>query len=510
MIYYPHPIPGGVGTQERERNQSNMDNMETSRRDFLKGTMWMGATAALAGCVSSAAKICAPGAMTSFAVPPIKKVRVGVVGLGMRGPGAVHRLSSIPGVEVAALCDLYKTRVDRMQEVVKKNGGAPARSYFIYGGEKESGADESKAWQAMCNSDLDLVYIATPWKLHTPIALYAMEHGKHAAIEVPAAMTLEECWACVETSERTGRHCMQLENCCYGDVEMLTLNLVRQGKLGELVHGEGAYIHDLRELNYLDPAKGGYQDYWRLRWNTVHYGNPYPTHGLLPIMQAMDINRGDRFDYLTCVSSNQIGMDAYARVKFGEDSWEAKLHPRCGDMSTTLIRTVKGRTIMVQHDVTSARPYSRINLLSGTQGCLNDYPFRIALADKPGEGAHQWFDAAQTEKIYREYQHPLWKVAGALAQKMGGHGGMDFLMDLRLCYCLQNGLPLDMDVYDLAASCSICELSERSALNRGASQDVPDFTRGGWKTAKPLGIETVDLEKLGIRDVTRDESQLNV
>jgi len=510
MIYYPHPIPGGVGTQERERNQSNMDNMETSRRDFLKGTMWMGATAALAGCVSSAAKICAPGAMTSFAVPPIKKVRVGVVGLGMRGPGAVHRLSSIPGVEVAALCDLYKTRVDRMQEVVKKNGGAPARTYFIYDGEKGAGADESKAWQAMCNSDLDLVYIATPWKLHTPIALYAMEHGKHAAIEVPAAMTLEECWACVETSERTGRHCMQLENCCYGDVEMLTLNLVRQGKLGELVHGEGAYIHDLRELNYLDPAKGGYQDYWRLRWNTVHYGNPYPTHGLLPIMQAMDINRGDRFDYLTCVSSNQIGMDAYARVKFGEDSWEAKLHPRCGDMSTTLIRTVKGRTIMVQHDVTSARPYSRINLLSGTQGCLNDYPFRIALADKPGEGAHQWFDAAQTEKIYREYQHPLWKVAGALAQKMGGHGGMDFLMDLRLCYCLQNGLPLDMDVYDLAASCSICELSERSALNRGASQDVPDFTRGGWKTAKPLGIETVDLEKLGIRDVTRDESQLNV
>ena len=482
----------------------------TNRRDFLKGTMWMGATAALAGCVSSAAKVCGPGAMTAFAAPPLKKVRVGVVGLGMRGPGAVHRLSSIPGVEVAALCDLYKTRVDRMQEVVKKNGGAPARGYFIYGGEKESGADESKAWQAMCNSDLDLVYIATPWKLHTPIALYAMEHGKHVAIEVPAAMTLEECWACVETSERTGRHCMQLENCCYGDVEMLTLNLVRQGKLGELVHGEGAYIHDLRELNYLDPAKGGYQDYWRLRWNTVHYGNPYPTHGLLPIMQAMDINRGDRFDYLTCVSSNQIGMDAYARVKFGEDSWEAKLHPRCGDMSTTVIRTVKGRTIMVQHDVTSARPYSRINLLSGTQGCLNDYPFRIALADKPGASAHQWFDAAQTEKIYKEYQHPLWKVAGALAQKMGGHGGMDFLMDLRLCYCLQNGLPLDMDVYDLAASCSICELSERSALNRGASQDVPDFTRGGWKTAKPLGIETVDLEKLGIRDVTRDESQLNV
>jgi hypothetical protein len=210
-------------------------------------------------------------------------------------------------------------------------------------------------------------------------------------------MYLDECWALVETAERTGRHCMQLENCCYGEVEMLTLNLVRQGKLGELVHGEGAYIHDLRELNYLDPKKGGYQGYWRLKWNRDHYGNPYPTHGLVPLMQAMNVNRGDRFDYLTCVSTDQVGMDSYAKISFGEDSWQAKLHPRCGDMSTTVIRTVKGKTIMVQHDVTSARPYSRINLLSGTMGCLNDYPFRIALADKPGAGAHEWFDKAKTD-----------------------------------------------------------------------------------------------------------------
>ena len=472
----------------------------TNRRDFLKGTLWMGATAALAGRVAHAAKVCGPGAMTAFAAPPLAKVRVGVVGLGMRGPGAVHRLSSIPGVELTALCDLYPERVAAQQKRLEENGKPKALREY-------SGAE---GWKAMCESDLDLVYIATPWKLHAPIALYAMEHGKHAAIEVPAAMTLEECWALVETSERTGRHCMQLENCCYGEVEMLTLNLVRQGKLGELVHGEGAYIHDLRELNFLDPAKGGYQDYWRLRWNTVHDGNPYPTHGLLPIMQAMNVNRGDRLDYLTCVASVQVGMDAYAKVAFGEGSWEAKLHPRCGDMSTTVIRTVKGRTIMVQHDVTSPRPYSRINLVSGTQGCLCDYPLRIALADRPGAGAHAWFDAAATAKLRDEYRHPLWKVAGALAQKMGGHGGMDFLMDLRLCYCLQNGLPLDMDVYDLAASCSLCELSERSALNRGAPQDVPDFTRGGWKTAKPLGIESVDLQKLGITDVTRDETQLNV
>ncbi len=478
-----------------------MMNKELNRRDFLKGTAWMGATAALAGCVSQAAKLVSPGGMTAFSVAPIDEVRVGVVGLGMRGPGAVHRLASIPGVRVAALCDLYPERVAAQQAWLRDNGKPEAREY--------SGEE---GYKALCESDLDLVYVVTPWALHTPVALYAMEHGKHAAIEVPSAMNMEECWALVETAERTGRHCMQLENCCYGEVEMLTLNLVRQGLLGELVHGEGAYIHDLRELNYLDPAKGGYQGYWRLKWNAAHFGNPYPTHGLLPIMQAMNVNRGDRLDYLTCVSSNQIGMDLYAKKVFGEGSWQADLHPKCGDMSTTVIRTAKGRTIMVQHDVTSARPYSRINLVSGTQGILSDYPLRIAMTAKPGEGAHSWFSAEEVERVRKEYRHPLWKVAGELAVKMGGHGGMDFLMDLRLCYCLQNGLPLDMDVYDLAASCSLCELSERSALNRGEPQDVPDFTRGGWKTATPLGIESVDLEKLGITidDVQKDSSQLSV
>ncbi len=472
--------------------------MKQNRREFIKGTAWMGLAAAFAGTAHASTKLGGAGSMSGHAAPALKKVRVGVVGLGMRGPGAVHRLAAIPGVTVAALCDLFPERVAAQQKWLADNGKAPAKEY--------SGED---GYKDLCESDIDLVYIATPWALHTPIALYAMEHGKHAAIEVPAAMTLEECWALVETSERTGLHCMQLENCCYGEIEMLTLNLVRNGKLGELVHGEGAYIHDLRDLNFLDPEKGGYQGYWRLKWNEKHFGNPYPTHGLLPIMQAMNVNRGDQFDYLTCVSSNQIGMDIYAKAKFGDNSWQAKCHPKCGDMSTTVIRTMLGRTIMVQHDVTSARPYSRINLLSGTQGCLNDYPFRITLADKPGDPAHGWFDQAKTNEVLETWRHPLWKAAGELAKKMGGHGGMDFLMDLRLCYCLQNGLPLDMDVYDLAASCCICELSERSALNRGASQDVPDFTRGGWKSATPLGIETVDLDKLGLTDVKKDETQLD-
>ncbi len=484
--------------------------MSTNRRDFIKGTAWMGAAAALAGAGCTSSKICAPGSMTVFADKPIKKLRVGFVGLGMRGPGAVHRIANIPGVEIVALCDLYKNRVDAQQKFLKDNGKKPARSYYVYETTKGPSKDETAAYRALCESDLDLVYIATPWALHAPVALYAMEHGKHAAIEVPAAMTLDECWALVETSERTGRHCMQLENCCYGDVEMFSLNIARKGLLGEIMHAEGAYIHDLRALNYLDPAKSGYQGYWRLKWNNEHTGNPYPTHGLVPLMQAMNINRGDRFDYLTCIATNQVGMSLYAKTKYPDCKWRNGLNPKCGDMSTTVMHTVNGKTVMVQHDVTSPRPYSRINLLSGTKGCLNDYPFRIALEEKPGEGAHGWFDAKKTAEIREKYRHPLWKVAGELAKKMGGHGGMDFLMDLRLCYCLQNGLPLDMDVYDLATSCSVCELSEKSALNRGNSVDVPDFTRGAWKTNKPLDIVTVDLKKLGLKDVKADDTQLNV
>ena len=476
--------------------------MNTDRRSFLKGTAWMGAVAAADVAFSSVPKALSAaggGFMTTYADKPIPNLRVGIIGVGNRGAGAVHRLSSIPGTTVVAICDLYPKRVAAQQKWLAKNRKPAARSY--------SGEE---GWKALCESDLDLVYIVTPWALHAPMAAYAMEHGKHAVTEVPSAMTLDECWMLVETSERTRRHCMQLENCCYGEIEMLALNLVRNGKLGELVHGEGAYIHDLRSLNYADPSRGGYQGYWRLKWNDKHVGNPYPTHGLVPIMQAMNVNRGDRMDYLTCVSSAQVGMSAYAKLKFPADSWQAKMNPRCGDMSTTVIRTVKGRTIMVQHDVTSPRPYSRINLLSGTMGCLCDYPFRIALANKPGDQAHGWMGEKDAAAIREKYGHPLWKAAGKIAKKVGGHGGMDFLMELRLCYCLQNGLPLDMDVYDLATSCSLCELCERSAENRGASQDVPDFTRGGWETAAPLGIVDVDLSKMGVIHAKKDEAQLNV
>lgn len=475
--------------------------METKRRDFLKGAAWMGAAALAADGLAETARVQTGGAMAAYAAPPIKDLRVGVIGLG-RGSGAVKRMSMIPGTRVTAVCDLDPTRI--ANAVGWFDDRKLPRPRVFTGSEEE--------WKRLVDWDqVDLVYNATPWKLHTPIALYAMEHGKHVVVEVPSALTLEDCWALVEASERTKRHCMQLENCCYGEDEMLALNLVRQGLLGELVHGEGAYIHDLRSHCYGKFGEGGYWEYWRLRYNEKHRGNQYETHGLGPICQDLNINRGDRLDWLVSVDSQALGFKDYAQIKFPADSWQAQLNPLMADMNNTIIKTALGKTILVQHDVANARPYSRINLISGTRGILQSYPLRIALEAKPGGGAHN-YDPKFTEEIRQKHMHPLWKLAGEIAKKVGGHGGMDFLMDLRLSYCLQNGLPLDFNVYDLAAWCSLGELTEYSATHRGKSMDIPDFTKGGWKTAKPLGIETVDRAWMGLgeKNYAQDKSALNV
>ena len=473
------------------------------RREFLKGTFWMGATAAAAGCMSEGFHLADGGPMATYADKPLRKLRVGIVGLG-RGQAGVKGFNAIPGNEIVAVADLNEHRRRVTVEACVKAGRPKPRVY--------SGAED---WKRMCEADdIDLIYNATPWALHVPIALYAMEHGKHVVIEVPSAFTVEECWQLVETSERTRRHCMQLENCCYGEAEMLALNLVRQGVLGDIVHGEGAYIHDLRTYNYGEfkpgvPGAGdGYWNYWRLRHNVKHGGNQYTTHGLLPVMQYMNVNRGDRFDFLVSVDSRQSNFEAYARAAFAAGEWQHDLKVGMGDMNTSIIRTVKGRTIMLQHDVSSPRPYTRLNRVTGTKGILEGIafpgewggsgcPVRFGWEEKPGAGVHSFFDEEKAKAMRAQYRHPLWKLAGELAQKLGGHGGMDFLMVLRLSYCLQNGLPLDMNVYDLAASCCLCELSEKSAANRGRSMDIPDFTRGAWETVAPLGIESVDLSKLG-------------
>ena len=469
--------------------------MDQNRRDFLKGAFWMGAAAVAAGNVraQNSTGLSGVGMMTTYHDKPLTNLRVGVIGLG-RGMAGVSGFTLVPGGYVSAICDINAARRNRALNYLK---GQKAPAPKVYGGK---GADD---WKRLCEDpEVDLVYNATPWELHVPIALYAMEHGKHVAIEVPSAFTVDECWKLVETSERTRRHCMQLENCCYGESEMLAFNLVHQGLLGEITHGEGAYIHDLRTYNYADwnEAKGGggYWNFWRLRHNIKHGGNQYPTHGLGPICLDMDINRGDRFDFVVSVDSKQAGFEELGRGRYAKDPWRSGLKVKMADMNTSIIRTVMGRTIMVQHNVGTARPYSRINLIQGTRGVLQDYPLRIAIEDGLGKGAHG-FDDKKTQEIREKYKHPLWKQAGEIAKKVGGHGGMDFLMVLRLSYCLQNGLPLDMNVYDLASWCCLCELTEKSADNRGRSMDIPDFTRGAWKTAPKLGLVDVDLTKLNFK-----------
>jgi predicted dehydrogenase len=299
-------------------------------------------------------------------------------------------------------------------------------------------------------------------------------------VEVPAAVTLDECWELVEAQERAGLHLMMLENVCYGREELMVLNMCRQGLFGELTHGEAAYIHDLREqMKDLERGTGS----WRTPEHTMRNGNLYPTHGLGPIAQYMNVNRGDRFDYLVSMSSPALGRALYAREHFPPG------HPRnqatyvAGDINSSLIRTVKGRTILLQWDTTTPRPYSRLNLIQGTRGVFAGYPDRIAIEGR-GE-THQWQDL---EPFRAEFEHPLWKRVGAEAERAGGHGGMDFVMLWRIVYCLRNGLPMDQDVYDAASWSSIAPLSERSVANRSLPVDVPDFTRGRYRERAPLPV----------------------
>ncbi|VGO15751.1 Glycosyl hydrolase family 109 protein 1 [Pontiella desulfatans] len=412
------------------------------------------------------------------AVAPMGRIRVGIIGLGMRGKGAVKRLSKIRDVEIVALCDLREEMVVRSQNMLT-DAGLPSAKCF-------SGTEE--VWKDLVALDLDLVYIATPWRWHTPMCIHAMQNGKHAATEVPAAVTVEECWQLVDTAEQTGRHCMMLENCCYDFFELQTLNMVRQGVFGELTHVEGAYIHALCGL--IAKEEGGYQGQWRFHQNNTKKGNLYPTHGLGPVAQCLDINRGNKFNHLVSMSSRQAAFTAWATENNRPEM--AALENYRGDMNTTLIQCAKGQTLMLQHDVSTPRPYSRIHLLQGTKGMARKYPEpRIALG-------HKWQSDEQMKELAAKYEHPLSRTMGAIAKKVGGHGGMDFIMDYRLAYCLKNGLPLDQDVYDAAAWSCIMPLSIDSVAKGSERMMVPDFTRGKWKTNEPLPIVDVDPSKLPV------------
>ncbi|MCX8019990.1 MAG: Gfo/Idh/MocA family oxidoreductase [Chitinophagaceae bacterium] len=424
--------------------------------------------------------------MCGYAAPKIETVRIGVVGLGMRGGDAVERLSYIDGAEITALCDKYADRVEAAQQTLKRMQRPPAQSYT---GEE--------GWKALCDSNnVDLVYIATPWHLHTPICVRAMQHEKHAATEVPAGKTMDELWQLVETSENTRRHCMMLENCCYDFFELLTLNMTRQGLFGEIVHAEGAYIHDLSK-DWLFNKKA-YADMWRLKENIGQNGNLYPTHGLGPVAQCMNINRGDAFDFLVSMSTNDFTLGPLANELAAQDDFFKPYagKPYRGNMNTTLIRTRKGKTIMVQHDVSTLRPYSRIHLLSGTKGMAQKWPGPPRLSF-----SHKWLTPEEFRQMEEKYTPDIVKHIGKIAKEVGGHGGMDFIMDWRLIDCLRNGLPLDQDVYDAAAWSCLFPLSIRSVSRKSKPVAIPDFTRGAWQTNKPVTLSLQGGATTGVRNI---------
>jgi len=456
-----------------------MSTLESSRRHFLKVLAGAGATLAFAGdkATSATSGPAEPQpAPWPFSAAPLQSVRVGFIGVGARGSGHVAQMKTLEGVEVVAIADNHEPTLKRVCANAAKGAGKPPAAYG-------NGDEDYK--RMLQRDDIDIVVIATPWEWHTRMCVDAMHAGKHAFTEVPAGITLDECWQLVETSEKTRKHCMMMENCCYNRQELFCLHLCRLGLFGELLHGEAAYLHELRgQMHELPHGTGS--------WRTYHYarrnGNLYPTHGLGPIAQYMGINRSDRFDYLSSVASPALGRAAYAKAHFPPDhQWNKIPKWNCGDLVTTIIKTALGRTIMVQWNETTPRPYSRLNLLEGTQGVFADYPPRLAL-EGVTPATHEWTEGEKLETIFQKYEHPLWKKMGELAAQHGGHGGMDWLMLWRMVCCLRNGEPLDQDVYDAAAWSAIGPLSEKSVASRSRSVDVPDFTRGRWKTRQPLAV----------------------
>lgn len=405
-------------------------------------------------------------------VPAMDTVRVAFVGIGMRGSSAVERYTYVPGVKITALCDVEADRVEKAQKTLEDRGFPKAAGY--------SGSTE--AYKELCDrDDIDLVYICTDWKHHVPIALYAMEHGKNVAIEVPAAASLDDIWALVNMSEKTRKHCMMLENCCYDFFELTALTMAQRGLLGEILHGEGSYHHNL------DPFWNAYWSNWRLDFNQAHKGDVYPTHGLGPVCQVMNIHRGDRFKTLVAMETKTVNGPKHVEAKSGEKCDDFQN----GDVTMTMISTEKGKTILVEHDVMTPRPYSRMYQIVGSDGYVGKYPVQqVCLRENATEGTSTDFQNLGREVVYsgdklnkllEENRNPiLTPELEALAKQVGGHGGMDFIMDYRLIYCLRNGLPLDMDVYDMAEWCCLTELGKISMENGNAPVEVPDFTRGAW------------------------------
>ena len=421
--------------------------------------------------------------MGDFAAPKLETVRAAFIGVGARGPGHMKFFASLPSTEVVAICDLYEDLAKKWGAKAKELGeGKRHQDVKLYYG------NEDKWMQMLDEVKPDVVFISTNWKNHAPMAITSMKKGAHAFVEVPIGVTLDEMWSIVDTSEATQKHCMMMENVNYSRDELMFLNMCRQDVIGETMHAEAAYIHELRfQMEEQERGTGS--------WRTHHYanrnGNLYPTHGLGPVAQYMNLGRGDdTFGSLVSFSTPSMGRALYAEKNYAEDHKWNQLDYKGGDLNTTILKTKMGKTVMVQWDETSPRPYSRLNLIQGTKGALAGFPTRVAL-EGGVEGAtdshHRWAQGEQLAEIREKYDHPLYKRLNDTT-KDTGHGGMDGIMMYRIVECLQKGLPLDQNVYEGCFWSAVSPLSESSVASGGSPQAFPDFTRGNWKNTKPLAI----------------------
>jgi hypothetical protein len=455
---------------------SDTQGQGLNRREFLKIGAAAGFGAALGGIHSpTPARGVAGESMMEFSAPPLETVRLAFVGVGGQGSSHVWNFLKIEGVQVKAICDIVPEKVERMQRMVEE-AGQPRPTGYSRG-----------PWdfKRLCETeDVDLVVNATPWEWHVPVCVAAMTNNKHAATEVPANVTLDECWQLVETSEKTRRHCTMLENCCYDRPEMLCLNLVKKGLLGEIIHAEAGYLHDLRVVKFSVPPEG--EALWRPQHSVRRNGNLYPTHGLGPVSQCLDINRGDRYTHLVSMSTKSLGLNLYCAKVFGPDSPQARRKYALGDVNVSLIHTAGGRVITLYHDTSSPRPYSRKDVVQGTKGIFERWPERVYIEGRSPK-PHTWEEL----EAYKEFDHPLWKTVGDKAEG-AGHGGMDFLEDYRLVEALRKGRALDMDVYDAVAWSVVAPLSEQSVAGRGKPVEFPDFTRGRWQEPRVLHVQEIE------------------
>ena len=454
-----------------------------NRRNFLKKSSLgiVGASTLSLSCQENMSKSSPGTYMGDFADKPIDNIKAAFIGLGARGPGHLKNFATLENTKVVALCDLYNDNVEREQKRLQSYN-SNSNDVKLYWG------DENK-WKVMLKEvKPDIVFISTNWKNHAPMVIQSMKDGAHAFCEVPLAITTQEMWDIVNTSEKTQKHCMMMENVNYGREELMYLNMCRKGVIGQLLHAEAAYIHELRFQMFEETRGTG-------SWRTHHYangkGNLYPTHGLGPVAQYMNIARkDDNFRSIVSYSTPSVGRQLYAAKNFDIDHKWNKLNYQNGDLNTSIIKTNQGRTILVQWDETSPRPYTRHNLILGSKGALAGFPTRIALEggfDGISKDHHSWIKGKDLELLYEKYDHPLYKRLNSKTKK-SGHGGMDGIMMYRIVECLKNGLPLDQNVYEGCFWSAVTPLSAKSIDEDGMPQQFPDFTRGMWKTTSPLKI----------------------